>query len=187
MIIVFIGPPFAGKDTQAAMLSRKLSLPLFSMGALIREARKSGDKVISDAYNNYSLKGLHLPIDIKFGLLRNKIENLPNGFILNNFPATKDDLGTFNKYLTEKNLNVYKVFFLNISKEEMQKRLKNSSRKRKDDDSKIVLARREVQDIDRVPVINYFRKLGILEEINGEKDIDIVHKDILSRLGNNYD
>ncbi len=182
MIIIFIGPPFAGKDTQAALLSRKLDLPIFSMGGLIRDAHKSGDKVISHAYNKYTLKGLHIPINIKFGLLKKRIENLDDGFILNNFPATEEDLNTFNKYLTKKNLDVHKVFYLNISKEEMKERFKASSRKRSDDDSKIISVRREIQDRDRIPVISYFRNLGILEEINGERDIDIVHKDILSRL-----
>lgn len=182
MIIVFIGPPFAGKDTQAALLSKKLSLPLFSMGGLIRDARESGDKVISEAYNKYTLKGKHLPIDIKFGLLKKEIENLPDGFILNNFPATEEDLDTFNNYLADKELRVHKAFYLNISKLEMQKRFKASARKRSDDDSRIILARREIQDNDRIPVINYFRNLGILEEVNGERDIDVVHKEILSRL-----
>ncbi|MBI2028189.1 MAG: nucleoside monophosphate kinase [Candidatus Levybacteria bacterium] len=182
MIIVFIGPPFAGKDTQAVMLSKKLSLSLFSMGGLIREAREKGDKVIEDAYRNYSLKGLHLPIGIKFGLLRKKIENLNDGFILNNFPATNEDLQVFNEYLKEHNLSVYKAFYLNISKNIMQKRLDASTRKRSDDDLKIILARREIQDKDRIPVINYFRNLGILEEVDGEREIDEVNKDILSRL-----
>ena len=161
MIIVFIGPPFAGKDTQASLLSKKLSLPLFSMGGLIREARESGDKAISDAYKKYTLHGLHVPIDIKFNLLKKKLDSLSEGFILSNFPATLEDLNAFNKYLKERNLSVDKVFYLNISKEVMQERFKSSLRKRPDDDPKIILKRREIQDKDRIPVINHFGNLPV--------------------------
>lgn len=182
MITIFIGPPFAGKDTQASLLSKKLSLPLFSMGGLIRDARKSGDKTISDAYKKYTLNGLHIPINIKFGLLKIKLDNLNDGFILSNFPATLEDLNVFNKYLTERNLSVDKVFYLSISKDVMQERFKGSLRKRPDDDSKIISERREVQDNDRIPVIEYFKKLGILVEINGERDIKVVYEDILGCL-----
>ena len=182
MIIIFIGPPFAGKDTQASLLSKKLSLPLFSMGGLIRDARERGDEIIANAYRKYTLHGLHIPINIKFGLLKKKLDNLNDGFILNNFPATIEDLNAFNKYLTERNLSVDKVFYLYISKDVMQERFKNSLRKRPDDDSGIILTRREVQDKDRIPVIDYFRNLGILVEVRGERDIDTVHKDIISLL-----
>jgi len=187
MIIIFIGPPFAGKDTQANLLSKALSLPLFSMGGLIREARESGDKAISDAYKKYTLHGLHVPIDIKFDLLKKKLDSLNTGFILSNFPATLEDLNAFNQYLKERNLIVDKVFYLNISKDVMRKRFENSLRKRPDDDPNIILERREIQDRDRIPVINHFRNLGTLEELDGEGDIDVVQKKILNFLKNNHD
>lgn len=187
MIIIFIGPPFAGKDTQASLLSKKLSLPLFSMGGLIRDAREKGNEIIANAYKKYTLHGLHIPINIKFGLLKEKLDNLHDGFILNNFPATLEDLNVFNKYLIDRNLSVDKVFYLYISEKIMQKRFKNSLRKRPDDDSNIILTRREVQDKDRIPVINYFKSLGILVEVNGERYIDVVHKDILSFLKKKHD
>lgn len=187
MIIIFIGPPFAGKDTQANLLSKKLSLPLFSMGGLIRDAREKGNEIIANAYKKYTLHGLHIPINIKFGLLKKKLDSLHDGFILNNFPATFEDLNVFNKYLTGRNLSVDKVFYLYISKEIMQGRFKHSLRKRQDDDSSIILTRRVVQDKDRIPVVNYFRNLGVLVEVNGERDIDAVHKDIMAFLKKNYD
>ena len=183
MIVIFIGPPYAGKDTQGKLLSRKFgSMPIFSMGGLIREARERGDKTFMKAYEEYSLKGLHLPTAIKFPLLKEKMDQEKEGFILDNFPATKDDLTMFNNYLLETNKKINGVIYLSISEGEMKKRLKNAFRGRKDDAPDIVAARRETQDQERVPVLNYYKSENLLFEINGEGDIDKIHREILDQL-----
>ena len=107
MIIVFIGPPYAGKDTQGKLLSQQFgNMPIFSMGHLIREARESGNKTFIKAYDNYSLKGLHLPTAIKFPLLKDKMDQAKTEFILDNFPATKGDLEMLNDYLSKTNKKI---------------------------------------------------------------------------------
>lgn len=179
MIIIFIGPPFAGKDTQAKLLSTELSIPVFSMGAIIRESYENGDPRAVEGFEKYSMKGLHVPIDLKFGLLRNKIDTL-NSCILDNFPANQEDVVEFEKYLSERKLKVNKVFYLTISEEEMDKRL--ISRGRGDDDPQVVHKRRQIQDQEREFVVDYFRKQGILSEINGKGDIMEIHSKIMEEL-----
>lgn len=178
MIVVFLGPPYAGKGTQTALLKNSLGLPVFSMGALIREAREKGDQDIQGAYEKYAMKGLNVPTDIKFSLLKNKMEEAGNNFILDNFPATEDDLNIFLDFLRKKNLSVGKVIHILIGEEEMIRRLNKISRGRPDDDPEIVKARKEIQDKDRKPVLDYFRKQGILVEVNGEGEINEVNKRI---------
>lgn len=183
MIVVFIGPPYAGKDTQGKLLSQKFgNIPIFSMGGLIREARERGDKTFIKAYEEYSLKGLHLPTAVKFPLLKEKMDQANNGFILDNFPATADDLEIFNNYLLDTNKKIDRVIYLYISEEEMKKRLKNAFRGRRDDDPDIVAARKEIQDHDRIPVLKYYKSQNQLSEINGKGDIDKIHKEILEEL-----
>lgn len=183
MIVAFIGPPYAGKDTQGKLLSHKFgNMPIFSMGGLIREARERGDETFIKAYEEYSLKGLHLPTAIKFPLLKEKMDQAKDGFILDNFPATEDDLTMFNNYLSEINKKINRVVYLYISEEEMKKRFKNAFRGRKDDDPDIVVARREIQDQDRIPVLEFYRSQNLLSEINGEGDIDRIHKKILEEI-----
>jgi adenylate kinase len=183
LIIVFIGPPYAGKDTQGKLLSQKLgNMPIFSMGHLIREAQESDNKIIVEAYKNYSLKGLHLPTVIKFPLLKDKMDQTENGFILDNFPATKDDLEAFNDYLSKANKKIARVIYLNISKEEMEKRFKKASRGRGDDHPEIIVARRDIQNQDRIPVLEFYRSQNLLSEINGEGDVDEINKEILEEL-----
>ena len=181
MKLVFIGPPFAGKGTQAELLSKKLNMPVFSMGALIREAYERKDPRAIQGIDNYSLKGKHVPIELKFPFLEEKLNNSKNGFILDNFPATEEDLNTFNKYSKKHNIHIDKVIYLWTSEEEMGKR--RTVRGRDDDANEIIKARRVNQDKDRLPVIEYYRKQGILEEINGERNIDEIHEEILKRLG----
>src|SRR3989344_1996358 len=127
MIVVFIGPPYAGKDTQGKLLSQKFgNMPIFSMGGFIREARERGDETFIKAYEEYSLKGLHLPTAIKFPLLKEKMDQAREGFILDNFPATKDDFTMLNDYLSKTNKKINKVIYLHISEEEMEKRFVNA-------------------------------------------------------------
>lgn len=183
MIIVFVGPPYAGKDTQGKLLSQKLGgIPIFSMGHLIREAREKGSEKIIKAYENYSLKGQHVPTKIKFPLLKEKMDKAGKDFILDNFPATEDDLAELNNYLFYANKKIDKVIYLNISDQEMQKRFKVASRGRKDDHPEIIIARRDIQNKDRIPVLEFYKNNNLLLEINGEGDIDKIHREILKNL-----
>ncbi|EKD85986.1 MAG: Adenylate kinase [uncultured bacterium] len=126
------------------------------------------------------MKGLHVPIELKFDLLKDKIEETPKGFIVDNFPGTQEDLNAFNAYLVNKKLKVDHVFYLNITKEEMLKRM--IYRGRRDDDPEIVLKRRENQDKDREAVLRYFRDQGLLREIDGLSSIDEIHRKIISYI-----
>lgn len=183
MIVVFIGPPYAGKDTQGKLLSQKFGdMPIFSMGNLIREARERGNETFVKAYEEYSLKGLHLPTAMKFPLLKEEMDQAVGGFILDNFPATKDDLIALNNYLSQTNKKINKAIYLYISEEEMRKRFDNAFRGRKDDDPYIVATRREFQDQDVIPVLDYYKSQNLLLEINGKGDIDKIHKEILEEL-----
>lgn len=180
MIIIFIGPPFSGKDTQTKLLSEKLNLPTFGMGKLIRDAYSAGDENAVEMYEKYSLKGLHVPIELKFNLLKKELDSAIGGYILDNFPATSKDLDALNGYLKERDLKIDKVFNLAISEQEMESRIKQ--RGRKDDDPEIIRKRREIQDEDRVAVLDYFKQAEILEEVDGEREIETIHNDILNRL-----
>lgn len=173
-VYIFLGPPYSGKETQTTPLSRDLGIPVFSMGQLIREGREQ-DPAIEDAFQQYTVRGLHIPTKVKFELLRKKMDEAQNGFILDNFPATHEDLEVFRAYCEEKNLDVSKVFYLHIDEEEMLNRFAaNPHRGRLDDAKETLLVRSKVQGVDREPVLQYFRENGKLVEINGQQPIEAV-------------
>jgi adenylate kinase len=180
MILIFLGPPYSGKGTQAQILGKELNLPTFSMGELIREGNRVGNPKAVEGYQNYTIKGLHVPNSLKFELLKEKMDENKNGFILDNYPATQEDLDTLLNYLSANNLQVNKVFYVNISVDVMKSRI--TERGRDDDKLEVVLVRREIQDKDRLPVLQYFREKGLLTEINGEGTIDEVQNRIVEAL-----
>mgnify|MGYP001591515611 FL=1 len=180
MNLVFIGPPYAGKGTQTDLLSKSLEIPVYSMGALIRDAFERRDPHAVEGYENYTLKGQHVPTNLKFKFLEDKLNDSPEGFIIDNFPATAEDLQIFNEYLEKNGKKIDSAIHLWISEEEMKKRRK--SRGRDDDDPEIVKTRREAQDEDRIPVIEYYKKQGTLIEINEEGDIQEVNRQIMDKL-----
>ena len=150
------------------------------MGALIREGNRLGNPEAVEGYQNYVIKGLHVPNNLKFDLLKQKLDENKSGFILDNYPAMQEDLDTLNNYLSANNLKVDKVFFVNISVEEMKKRM--VQRGREDDKPEIVYIRREGQDKERIPVLDFFRGQGVLLEVNGEGSIEEVQNRILEAL-----
>jgi adenylate kinase len=180
MILIFLGPPFSGKGTQAQILAKELSLPVFSMGQLLRDGNQAGNPKAVEGYRNYVIKGLHVPNNLKFELLKEKMDENKSGFILDNYPATQEDLDTLQNYLTQNSLQVDRVFYINISIEEMKNRM--VQRGRDDDKPGTVLIRRDVQDKDRLPVLAYFKEKGLLAEINGEGAIDTVQAVIRREL-----
>ncbi len=185
-IFVLIGPPLSGKETQGELLELSLGgIPRFSMGHLIRDARTK-DPVFEKAYQEYSMQGKHLPDEIKFPLLVSKMESTSTDFILDNFPGNAEDVEYLEKYIAEKQLKIHSVISINISEDEMRKRfeLAKEKRGRADDTFEIVHERREIQDRDRTGVLDHYKSLGLLVEINGENSIEHVHDDIMSALRN---
>ncbi|MEK7092346.1 MAG: nucleoside monophosphate kinase [Patescibacteria group bacterium] len=180
MNIVFIGPPLSGKGTQARLLGAQLYIPVFSIGKLLREAYSRGDAQAKEGYEQYAMRGKNLPISLKFHFLKEKLETATEGFILENFPSTKEDLDTFLQYLKTKNLSIDKAFLVHISEEEMQKRM--VTRGRIDDTLDIVSKRYVLQGSDRLEVEKYFKQIGILAEINGEGSVEEVHKRVMEEI-----
>ncbi|MBP6913506.1 MAG: nucleoside monophosphate kinase [Candidatus Levybacteria bacterium] len=184
-IYILIGPPLSGKETQGELLETSLGgIPRFSMGHLIREARNK-DKKFEDAYQEYSMRGKHLPNNIKFPLLADKMNKASrSGFILDNFPASAEDVEYLEKYLVGKELNIKTVIVLNISEDEMRKRFEiaRNRRGRADDTIENIRDRREIQDADRIAVLNHYKNLGIVKVINGEQSVEMVHQDILKEV-----
>lgn len=189
MIVIFLGPPGAGKGTQAQLLSQKLGLPAFSVGQLLRDAHRE-KKPEGRAWEKYSLRGLNVPIELKFKLLAEKMDQT-DGFILDNFPRTREDLAAFKKYLEERDRRVDRVFHLVIGEEVAVSRILSRKGKeaqkelvRGDDNLGILKVRiEEGYRKDLQPILDHFRSLGVLEEISGEQPVETVHREILRRLG----
>lgn len=183
MILVFLGPPEAGKGTQAKLLAKRLGLPHFSIGQLLRDQWQKKTKLGVEGEKYWGEKGINVPSRISFGILEKYLNRAKKGFILDNFPRTEENLRYFKKYLAAKKVKVDHVFHLRISQNEGQRRLVNRAKveKRLDETPGLLQKRLALgynKDIKQIKT--YFSQLGVWREILGENKPGQVQKEIIN-------
>jgi len=114
MILVFIGPPGAGKGTQAVKLTKRFGIPQIATGDMLR-ARKAAGTLPADLAATMSAGGL-LPDDAVVGLIRDRIAepDCANGFILDRFPRTKGQALALDAMLKNIGRDLDRVLFLQV-------------------------------------------------------------------------
>lgn len=188
MNIIILGFPGSGKSTQGKLLSEKLNLPWVSIGLLLREEyrKKTPDGI---AANEYLAQGLNCPTEIKIRILEKILNGAINGFILDNYPRTVNDLQHLKSYTKKSGKKIDKVFLLKTSEHEVierllrQEQLDHTGAKRNDVSIDNIKTRIKIGfKKDAEPIMDYFKKLGVLIEINGEQSVEKVHEEILKNL-----
>lgn len=166
MKIIFLGIQGSGKSTQAKILSQKLNLPYIEMGQLLRdrlEEKSDEAKQIRQALETGNL----VPNQITINTLNKKLESsqFNSGFILDGYPRNDIQLkslpGSFDK-----------VFYIELPKEEAVRRL--TLRARKDDTPEAIERRVELFFQQTEPIIDFFKRDGILVAIDGKPAIEEV-------------
>ncbi len=206
--MVFLGPPGAGKGTQASMLKSKYGIAHVSTGDILREAVKKGTELGKKA-KEYMDKGLLVPDEIIIGIIEERLSepDAQKGFILDGFPRTIPQAEALDQLLEEKGMTLSAVFLFNAGKETILERLtgrrvcrncgalyhiKYSPPKvegvcdkcggelyqRDDDKEETILRRLEVYRKQTAPLIDYYKKKGILFELDANKDSKEVFAEI---------
>ena len=118
MIIVFMGPPGAGKGTQAQILQENLEIPKLSTGDMLRLAISAGTEIGKTA-ENLMKNGDLVPDEIVLDIIKERImqADCANGFILDGFPRTLNQAQALDKMLKDNNLKVDKVICLEVDPE----------------------------------------------------------------------
>lgn len=208
MIILIQGKQGSGKGTQAKLLAKKYDLFFFSAGDLSRKLAKENPRI--DRLIN--VEGKLIPTEemakYVFDFFDKKYKGKPENIILDGFPRTTRQYKLLSDWLNKKGINIDKAIYLKISDKEAIKRL--SSRRmdpktgriynlhtapkpgpevdlttlihRKDDKPEAIKERISVYKMKTLPMIDFFKKQGKLIEVDGERPIDIIHKDIVKRL-----
>jgi len=169
MKLIFLGPPGAGKGTQAEIISKKLNLKKISTGDILREEMERGTELGKIA-KSYMEKGELVPDEIMIKIIENNIKNL-DGFILDGFPRTLNQAIEL-----EKITKIDKVIYLNVSDDEIKKRLLN--RGRLDDKPEVIENRIKIYREQTQPLIEFYKGKGVLYEINGIGTIEEITKRI---------
>ncbi len=173
--IILIGPPGAGKGTQAKLLSERLGLIHISTGDLIRE-EQANDTKIGKLANQLIDKGQFLPDNIVITMVKQKVINNSNaaGFIFDGFPRTVDQAKSLDEFLNARKTPINKVILLDINDEVVKKRISERAlvENRVDDNAEVLQTRIDVYKKQTLPVINYYKNSYLFAAARGVVNIE---------------
>lgn len=185
MFILLMGPPGAGKGTQAAGLIERYNIPQISTGDMFRAAVAEQTPLGIEA-KKYMDAGQLVPDSVTVGIVKERLakDDCKNGFILDGFPRTTAQAVSLDAILRELGITLDGVLNLNVPKEELVRRISERAQleNRADDKPETVQRRLTVYEESTKPLIDYYRNSGQYVEINGLQDMDAVFADIVSAL-----
>ena len=177
--LLFLGPPGAGKGTQAAILSKANSYLHLSTGELLRTEIDLGThlgKKVKDIMNKGELVSDQLVLEI----VRKKLDNDNKGWILDGYPRNLSQVNSLNDVLMIINQPLEIVFYLDIPDEVLIKRL--LLRGRKDDNEETINTRLKIYKKTTEPLIEYYKNLSLLKYINADDDLKSISTDIKQKM-----
>jgi len=212
MNIVFLGPPGAGKGTQAKILVEKYEIPQVSTGDMLREHRAKGTELGKKA-QEYMDKGQLVPDEIILSMVKERLSqpDCQKGFILDGFPRTVAQAEALDKLLSEMGKKLDFALALIVPDDLLVERLtgrrtckscgmmyhikykppkvegkcdvcEGELYQRPDDNEETVRNRLKVYHEQTAPLIEYYKNKGILREIDGSKSIEEITQQIISIL-----
>jgi len=184
MIFIFFGPPGAGKGTQAAILSNKYNIPHLSTGEILRN-NLLGTSSESIRIKKILEKGDLVSDEILNEIIKQKLDSPEciNGYILDGYPRTLSQNDWLQNYFNNKNLEITKIFDINLEKEIIIERIKNRSilENRKDDTEDVIQNRVNKYIEETKPLSKYYLEKNPenYHLINGNQEIEMIQNDIL--------
>lgn len=208
MNLILLGPPGAGKGTQAKKISSKFHLPHISTGDMFRETAESGSD-LGVKLKEYMAAGVLVPDEVVIEVVKERLSkpDCKKGFLLDGFPRTVLQAQSLDKLLKEKNQKIDAVLSIYLSEEEVIKRLSNrrvcsscganynvvtqppqSSDRcdlcsgkvimRDDDNPETIKKRLKVYNDQTSPLIDYYSASGVLRKVEGSKPVEEVFKNL---------
>ncbi len=187
MHIVFFGPEGSGKGTQAKLLAEALHLPILTSGDLVRDAATSDKGIIGEVCRQALAEGKYVADSEMFVLWkwRLKEEDAKGGWIMDGFPRNVEQAKFLDDKIDKYGYKVEKVFYLNLSEDESIKRLTKRARPLHEGSSELhdsperIKSRLSIYKEGEKDVLEYYRQLGVLIEINADQSIEDVHTEIM--------
>ncbi|WP_370616199.1 adenylate kinase [Mumia sp. Pv 4-285] len=182
--LLFMGPPGAGKGTQATLLADKLGIPHISTGDIFRANVSQGTELGLKA-QSYMDKGEYVPDEITNAMVRDRLgePDARTGFLLDGYPRTVDQVDTLDGILDELGEKLDAVVEIVVDSEELISRLlkRAETSGRTDDTEEVIRHRQEVYE-QTTPLLAVYAERGLLVQVDGIGDVDDVQARILAAL-----
>jgi len=209
---IFLGPPGAGKGTQAAQIAEKCGIPHISSGNIFRENLQNETELGKKA-KEYMEAGELVPDDLTINMIIDRLSrsDCDKGAILDGFPRTPAQAEALSEYLAERNDEIACVPFINVPENELVERLSgrwvcraeghvyhmkynppkqekicdidgSELYQREDDKRETVVQRIKVYKEQTTPLINYYEEKGLLINIDGDQSIEKVTEELMEAV-----
>ena len=212
MKLMIMGPPGAGKGTQAERMVKELAITHISTGDMFRAAIKAGTEMGKKA-KEYMDKGQLVPDEVVVGMVGDRLSqpDCAKGFLLDGFPRTVAQADSLSKTITDLGIKLNGVINIEVPRERLMARLTgrrvckqcgasfhvifNAPKQesvcdscsgelyqRSDDNEETVSNRLNVYEAQTQPLIDYYKERGLLLNVNGDQDINLVLKEVMVAL-----
>jgi adenylate kinase len=185
MRLILMGPPGAGKGTQAKTIGDHFGIPAISTGDIFRANVSEGTELGLEA-KRYMDAGEYVPDQVTNLMVRNRIDedDAKPGFLLDGYPRTLQQVEELDGMISFTGHKLDAVVVLTVNSEELVGRLlqRAQTEGRADDTEDVIRRRQEVYSEQTEPLIGVYRERGLLIEVDGEGEIDMVTKRIFEAL-----
>ena len=180
-----MGPPGAGKGTQATSLSTTLGVPQIATGDIFRANVSEGTELGKTA-KRYMEAGDYVPDSVTNEMVRSRLgePDARAGFLLDGYPRTIDQVGTLDEILTELGSRLDGVVALSVPVDELVSRMVNRAHQdgRADDTEDVIRHRQVVYATQTAPLLDEYSRRGILVEVDGTGTVEEVQARVLDAV-----
>jgi adenylate kinase len=185
MRLILMGPPGAGKGTQAKVISARLGVPAVSTGDIFRANVSEGTPLGVEA-KRYMDAGDYVPDEVTNAMVRDRLaqEDAAGGFLLDGYPRTVAQVAELDSMLGDAGTSLDAVVVLTVNDEELVQRLlkRAETEGRTDDTEEVVRHRQDVYNEQTAPLIEVYAERGLLVEVDGMGAVDDVTERVFAAL-----
>ncbi|BDZ45017.1 adenylate kinase [Naasia aerilata] len=183
--LLLIGPPGAGKGTQAARLSERLAIPAVSTGDIFRDNVRGGTE-LGVLAKSFMDRGEYVPDSVTNDLVMDRLEaaDADSGFLLDGYPRTTDQVRELDEFLAQRGESLDAVVQLTADTDETVSRLLRRAKDqgRSDDTEEVIRHRLDVYAAQTAPLIDVYADRGLVIRVDGLGSMDEVTDRIVDAL-----
>ncbi|RWZ64750.1 adenylate kinase [Labedella populi] len=183
--MLIVGPPGAGKGTQAKLIAATFGIPAISTGDIFRDNIKNGTELGKQVQSIVST-GAYVPDSLTNEIVRDRLlqDDAVSGFLLDGYPRTTEQVAELERILDESGASLDAVVLLVADTDEVVQRLLKRAvdQGREDDTEDVIRHRQDVYNEQTEPVIALYRERGLVAEVDGLGSVDDVAARVTSAL-----